>query len=185
MKTRNREEIAQRRSEAYRLRVAGLSLRAIAARLNISHTQARRDVEGAFREWQSIELADRATLVALESERLDLARLSLAPRVAKGDLGAVDRWIRISESYRRLHGLDAPMKIAPTTPDGSAPFEEKEEKPDIEERLLKIESVLAKARERRAAEKIPRDAEPPQEASFTAWGHAGNRSFSTRHKRRE
>jgi hypothetical protein len=55
-------------------------------------------------------------LVALERARLDMARLSIAPRVAKGKLGAIDRWIRISESERKLLGLDKPFKFEDATP---------------------------------------------------------------------
>lgn len=50
-------------------------------------------------------------VLKLELERLDVALRAIATSVSQGHLGAVDRWIRLSESRRHLLGLDAPAKI--------------------------------------------------------------------------
>ena len=56
---------------------------------------------------------DTKALVKLEEERLDMALLSLAPKVRAGHLGAIDRWVKVSESRRKLLGLDAQASEAP------------------------------------------------------------------------
>ena len=37
--------------------------------------------------------------------------LALAAKVRDGNLAAIDRWLRLSESRRRLFGLDAPKEL--------------------------------------------------------------------------
>jgi hypothetical protein len=46
-------------------------------------------------------------LVALECARLDLMLEGLAPAVAAGELSAIDTALKVSESRRKLLGLDA------------------------------------------------------------------------------
>ena len=50
---------------------------------------------------------------------------ALASRVKAGDIHAIDRWIRLSESRRRLLGLDAPEQtLVGAAPDFNDKFEQ-------------------------------------------------------------
>ena len=118
-----REAAAARRVAAVQLRMAGASYRTIAQKLGVSHVQAFKDVRAALKTTR-VELTETTEeMITLEYARLEAATLAIAERVMKGDLKAIDCWIRLSESRRRLLGLDAPNKIAPTTPDGLAPWQ--------------------------------------------------------------
>jgi hypothetical protein len=131
---------AERRQQALILRKAGASYRAIGDRLGISEAQAHRDVQAALRALAELELSSAAEYRALELERLDGLLLEASrilrtehPYVSGGKvlrgltddgpkLAAIDRLLRISESRRKLLGLDAPQKIAPTNPDGTEAY---------------------------------------------------------------
>lgn len=54
------------------------------------------------------ELADKIRYQELD--RLELAREAIAEEVKKGELFYIDRWIRLSESIRKLRGLDPASK---------------------------------------------------------------------------
>lgn len=114
---------AERRQKALELRKQAQSYRAIGDQLNVSAKTAHQDVQTALAELAELEHASAAEYRTLEEARLDAAAEAIWPKVAKGDLDAVHAWVRISESRRRLRGLDAPQKIAPTTPDGTAPYQ--------------------------------------------------------------
>lgn len=114
---------AERRQQALELRKQAQSYRAIATALSISVGQAHQDVQTALVDLAELEHASAAEYRTMEETRLDAAAVAIWPKVAKGDLDAVHAWVRISESRRRLRGLDAPQKIAPTTPDGTAPYQ--------------------------------------------------------------
>jgi hypothetical protein len=55
----------------------------------------------------------------MELERLDMAQQALAAHLETGDPQIVNSWVKVSESRRKLLGLDAPTKIAATNPDGT------------------------------------------------------------------
>src|SRR6266511_4597608 len=134
--TGTRETAAARRQQALDLRKAGSSYRAIGAQLNISEAQAHRDVKAALARLAEMELASADELRTMELLRLDKLMLEAArilaathPYVAGGKvllnltddgpkLQAIDRLLRISESRRKLLGLDAPPKV-PLNPDGT------------------------------------------------------------------
>lgn len=61
---------------------------------------------------------DAADLIQIQAERLEMVHRALAPRVVKGDVRAIDRWIRANESYRKLLGLDAPQRQEVSGPGG-------------------------------------------------------------------
>jgi hypothetical protein len=73
------------------------------------------DASGAYRAW-------RAALAAIPKAQADEARTEEDDRIlamirglwakaARGDVWAVDRVLRLSESRRRLYGLDAPISV--------------------------------------------------------------------------
>lgn len=102
-------EGAEKDAEAARLRGAGYSFDAIAERLGFA------DRAGAYRACartlNAVPVEAANELRTLESERLDHLLLSLEGAIADGDVRAIDAARKISESRRRLHGLDGPQKI--------------------------------------------------------------------------
>lgn len=125
-------ETAQRRAFVMNLRLSGATYQQIAEAAirqfgaehlpkNYNAPQAGQDV---IRELQKLDVereTGRAELVRLELERLDRMLLAIWQQVVSGHLGAVDRGLRISERRAKMLGLDAPTKVAPTTPDGEKP----------------------------------------------------------------
>lgn len=126
--------IQQRRLEALDLRKAGLSYRMIAERLGVVHETARSDVLAALKQLSEHQNTETAEYRNLELERLDRLQLAIWKQAIDGNLGAIDRLLKISERRARLMGLDAPVKqeiehsgavswSAIVTPDGSSdPF---------------------------------------------------------------
>jgi len=128
---------AERRYQALELRKQGNSYRAIGAALGVSEAQSHTDVQRALRALAALEQASAEELRTMELERLDTLTVEAArvlsathPLVSGGKvlddltddgpkLAAIDRLLRISESRRKLLGLDAPSKAALTNPDGT------------------------------------------------------------------
>lgn len=117
------ERIVERRRQVWVLRKTGASYRLIAEQVNVSYETVREDVQAVLDELRAEALTDAEELRTLELARLDGMLISIAGQLGKGDLGAVDRALRVSESRRKLLGLDAPTKIAPTDPTGEKPYE--------------------------------------------------------------
>lgn len=102
--------IAERKLQALDLRKAGYSYRAIGKKLNISHEQARQDVEEELRRLAD-ERKDEATeLLQLELERLDMLIIGLEPMARVGKPDAVNAFLKCMERRAKLLGLDAPVK---------------------------------------------------------------------------
>jgi hypothetical protein len=103
---------ALRRLKAARLRAGGMSFRDIGEALGVSHTQARADYRAGLKALHG-RLGKRVEeLTLLELERLELPVAGLKPAVEAGDPQAVDAWRKLSESRRKLLGLDAPDVVA-------------------------------------------------------------------------
>lgn len=103
-------EIEERRGKALDLRRSGASLRRIAAQLGVSHVQVRNDIQDALNEAIKENVNNAEALRTMEIERLDDMLLRIAPQINAGNLGAIDRAIRISEQRSKLLGLYAPIK---------------------------------------------------------------------------
>lgn len=124
-------ETAERDAEAARLRARGLSYRAIADEMGTSVHAAHTAVQRALKATVQEAAAEARTL---ELERLDALYATAYDvitrthptvqlgKVIKGPdgepvnddsvvLAAVDRLLRVSESRRKLLGLDAPTKV--------------------------------------------------------------------------
>ena len=121
-RTGEKEMIAERRVKALELRKTGGSYRQIGRALGVSQETAHKDVMHGLAELATQAHGHAEEYRALEVERLDVAILAVATLVRAGDLAAIDRWIRLSESRRKLLGLDLPVKVAPTTPDGEESY---------------------------------------------------------------
>lgn len=105
-----RATTAERKKSALALRIGGLSFSAIGDKLGISKQAAHTLVVNALRDTnaQTAEVADE--LRRLELERLDTAQAAIWEAVLKGDVQAVDRFVRISKRRGELTGIDAPSK---------------------------------------------------------------------------
>ena len=115
--------VAMRRREAIKLRLAGMTFDEIGARLTCSAPYAYRMVSAELERMAAEAHENTAALRELEAARLDAVQEAIWAKAAAGDLDAVDRFVRISARRAALLGLDRPTKIAPTSPDGSAPYE--------------------------------------------------------------
>ena len=102
---------AARRIDAAKLRARGLSYRDIGAKLGISYAQAFKDVKAGLKALHG-DLQKRAPeLARVELERLEMFLDRLAVRIEEGDLDALEAWRKLSESRRKLLGVDAPEKV--------------------------------------------------------------------------
>lgn len=114
---------AARRREAVALRLSGLPFEAIGSALGVSRQQAHRLVTAEIGRTAAEAQEATDALRALELERLDAMQAALWDRTMAGELEAVDRLLKIITRRCALLGLDRPAKIAPTTPDGDAPYD--------------------------------------------------------------
>lgn len=109
---------AERKKSALALRIGGLSFQAIGDKLGVTRQAAHSLVVNALRDTnaQTAEAADE--LRRLELERLDTAQAAIWEAVLKGDVQAVDRFVRISKRRGELTGIDAPAKSEIAGADG-------------------------------------------------------------------
>lgn len=119
----NTEQIAERRVKAFELRKKGNNYREIARELKVSPATIVLDVKAVMKELVKEQQKEAEGYRVLELDRLETLQVKMWEQVEKGDQGAVDRVLRIMERRARLLGLDAPAKIAPTTPDGKEPYD--------------------------------------------------------------
>lgn len=91
-----------------RLRIAGLSLRAIAQQVGLSHQGVSDRITAAIAELVHPAAEEYRTLEAL---RLDHYLSRLASRIYEGDEKAVNAAVRIGERRAKLLGLDSPVQL--------------------------------------------------------------------------
>lgn len=104
-----RINVAEKQRQALELRKAGASYAMIAERLGYENKgSAYRAVMTAL-DRTLREPADE--LRELEVARLDALLLALWPQATRGDLGAIDRVLRLMERRAKLLGLDAPTQV--------------------------------------------------------------------------
>ncbi len=104
------------------LRKAGLPFSKISEQLGISKGHACKVAKAALAEFRVQASEDAADLMALSVARLDHLLTTLWPKATAGNLGAVDRVLKVEERRCRLLGLEAPTKIAPTDPSGTQEY---------------------------------------------------------------
>lgn len=110
----------QRQQAALEFRRAGLGYVEIGNQLGIGKSQAHRLVTEALKEAAAQVVEDADVLRAEEVSRLDGMLRGLWQDARKGNVGAVDRVLKIMERRAKLLGLDAPVKLAHGG-DGNAP----------------------------------------------------------------
>lgn len=123
---------ADEQRACWNLRLRGLSIRQIAAQLGMSKSTVELRLRAEFEEYRQDSATMREQWIQLELERLDAAMAAVIAvleanhlTISEGHvvridgqpiqdygpvLAATDRLVRISESRRKLLGLDAPTK---------------------------------------------------------------------------
>lgn len=105
-----RVELARQEKEALQLKIGGASYQRIGDHQDVNASTAYRRVQRALAE---ITLAPATELKSLEDERLHALIAALWPVAMKAgpqQIEAVRELRRLSESLRKLHGLDAPTR---------------------------------------------------------------------------
>lgn len=95
-------------AEALQLRRAGMGYEKIAATQGVGVSTAHRRVRRAMDRLRAVVDERAGQVRELELDRLDAMLEVVLVKALAGDLGAVDRAIKISESRRKLAGVDAP-----------------------------------------------------------------------------
>ena len=111
-------EAAEQERMAVELRKAGCDYDAIAAKLGVANRSVAWKVVQRALKRSIKEPAEQVR--SLEVARLDDMHAGLWDRAKRGDPYSVDRVLKIQERRAAYLGLDAPQKIAPTTPDGES-----------------------------------------------------------------
>lgn len=93
----------ERMAEALRLREGGATYNEIAAKLGVSRTMAFEDVQTALKE---ITREPAETVLTMELQRIDHLWMRAYTMAMKGDMGAMDRAIKLIDRRITLHGLD-------------------------------------------------------------------------------
>lgn len=102
-RTQIRAEARTREAKALDLRLLGYPHERIARELGYQHRSAAK--KAIDRALAAIPREAAKQLRDIELERLDLAQRSLAEKIVRGHLGAIDRLIRIMDHRAKLLGL--------------------------------------------------------------------------------
>ena len=109
-----------RADQALALRLEGRSFREIGAALHCDGATAYRDIARALDELCADNKESAKAMRDLEAQRLDAIFAALWPRVLAGELPATDRVLSVMARRARMYGLDEPVRITATPPDGGA-----------------------------------------------------------------
>jgi DNA-binding NarL/FixJ family response regulator len=100
--------LEDRRAEVFRLKKSGKTNKQIAEELGVTTSTVGADVKIVLKKLQQEQVEDANLWRVMELERLDDIMTVLDVAVKKGDLAAIDRYLRVSQARRELLGLDAP-----------------------------------------------------------------------------
>ena len=99
-------EQAERYREVLELRCAGLSFDEISKRTGYANRSGAQHAYNSALERWAIETVEQQRII--QSERLDRLFTTVYLEARKGDLGAIDRCLKIEKRRADLWGLDAP-----------------------------------------------------------------------------
>lgn len=144
---------AQRRQQALTLRRGGATFEEIGTALGCSRQRAHILVSQELIKIKD-EVAGEADQVrTLELLRLDRLFMGSWNKAIGGNKDAVANVLKVMERRARILGIDAPAKLAPTTPDGQDPYESLSES-ELDRRITE---KLAKYAGKREAGSAPPD----------------------------
>ena len=141
---------ADNRKRALELRKSGATYRQIGESIGISMQRAHQLVVDELECLAQLRLRNADELRLLELERLDMVSIPTLNKLKNGDMRAANVWIKLSESRRKLLGVDAPMKIAPTNPVGDKAYLPMDLSRYTESQLARIAKVLQEIEEENA-----------------------------------
>ena len=107
-----------RRQAAWEYRKAGMSVRAIAVKLDVAHSTIVADLKAINEEVHAKTIRDASHEQLLALERYEMLLLSVVPNAIKGDAKAVKNGRELVDSIVKLRGLAEPAKTAMTITDG-------------------------------------------------------------------
>lgn len=107
-------ERAERLQRILTYRKAGLTITEIAAQLGVHKSTVSRQYQSALKSLYTEDLEEHR---ALELARIEAMFRKVYPMAMQGHLGAVDRAVKLSESKRKLLGLDQPARVDIGMPD--------------------------------------------------------------------
>lgn len=136
------ERIAELRAKAFEMRKQGATYRQIAKALGIQVASAYEHVQAELLALRELMLKDAQDVLQLELERLDAILLTAFQQFRGGNVGAGFVLLKAMERRARLLGLDKPVKVAPTTPEGEQAYLHVDLKDLTPEQLAAIERKL-------------------------------------------
>jgi len=107
-KNRNKDIAKARNIELLRMRIEGKTIEDIARHFNIKGPTASRIISDTLAGAVNMRAEE---LREIENARLDVAQAAIWPKVKKGNMDAIDSFIRLSARRSRMNGLDAPQKV--------------------------------------------------------------------------
>ena len=108
-------------AKAMQMRIAGLTYEVISRQMGWANKSVA--YNACMREMIRLKKEPAQELRTLELLRIDRAQAAIWDQVIKGNHGAIDRFVRLSERRSRILGLDAPAKMALTDPTGEKAYD--------------------------------------------------------------
>ena len=105
------DQVANRRSQVAHFYLAGYTYQQLAEALDVSRRTIASDLAAIREEWVESAREDIGKLKGLQNRRLDVALRSIWGEVLKGDLRAINGFIKIEDRRAKLLGLDAPVGV--------------------------------------------------------------------------
>lgn len=102
---------AQRRELAVAMKLSGATEKDIGDALEVTQQAVSKMLRRALQLSMDRGRYDAEEIVQIETRRLDRLQRGIWQRAVQGDLGAIDRALKIAERRARLLGLDAPQKV--------------------------------------------------------------------------
>lgn len=147
---------------AFALRKAGLSYRAIGERLGVTKATAHRSVARALAEIIELRDGDREKLREIEVARLDGILMRQWYQALRGDGPSVDRVLRIMQRRCTLLGLDAPAASSVEIHDKTKSLENLSS-----EELVRLAGAVLDAGAKASVEMEQRDTAPGADLAHT------------------
>jgi predicted transcriptional regulator len=113
---------AERRPKVVEMRKEGYGQRQIADSLGIAVSTVCKDLKYALEEFGTATAEEVAEMRALDNARIEEMIKAIWLKAKDGQVGAIDRIVKLLERRAKLNGLDGVVKIAPTDPTGENPY---------------------------------------------------------------
>lgn len=111
-------EQTDRRNQVMAYRISGLSMSAIAERVGMSKSTVKKHIDESLQALAEQDADNGARYRALTSMRYDRLLAAVWDMATRGSLNHVREARAILEAHAKLLGLNAPVKVAATDPEG-------------------------------------------------------------------